>query len=96
MAKLHSASPCEITLVKLYPNYTQKHVITYTNRGNDEGGSAAQAVPARFTCHCYSSFLYYFSLDWSSKGTVGGRYERFVFLFLALVCRAFCFCLWVQ
>ena len=34
MAKLYSASPREITSpfpVQLYPNYTQKHVITYTN-----------------------------------------------------------------
>ena len=36
MAKLHSASPRAITPMQLYPNYTQKHVITYTN---NYGGS---------------------------------------------------------
>ena len=44
-----------------------------------------------------SSFLYYFSLlylDWPSMGAEGGRYECFVFLFLALVCRTYCFSLW--
>ena len=30
MAKLHSAP--RHFLMQLYPNYTQKHVITYTNR----------------------------------------------------------------
>ena len=42
-----------------------------------------------------SSFLYYFSLlslDRPSKGAEVGRFERFVFLFLALFCQAFCFC----
>ena len=42
-----------------------------------------------------SSFLYYFSLlslDRPSMGTEVGRFERFVFLFLALFCQAFCFC----
>ena len=46
-----------------------------------------------------SSFLYCFSLlylDRPSTGAEVGRYERFVFLFLALVCRAFRFCLWGQ
>ena len=40
-----------------------------------------------------SSFLYYFSLsslDRPSKGAEVGRFERFVFLFLALFCQAFC------
>ena len=39
-----------------------------------------------------SSFLYYFSLsylDWSSTGAEVGRFERFVFLILDLVCKAF-------
>ena len=42
-----------------------------------------------------SSFLYYFSLsslDRPSKGAEVGRFERFVFLFLALFCQAFCSC----
>ena len=42
-----------------------------------------------------SSFLYYFSLsyfDQPSKGADIGRFERFFFLLLALVCQAFCFC----
>ena len=42
-----------------------------------------------------SSFLYYFSLsslDRPSMGAEVGRFERFVFLFLALFCQAFCFC----
>ena len=42
-----------------------------------------------------SSFLYYFSLlylDRPSTGAEVGRFERFVFLFLALVCQAFRFC----
>ena len=30
-------------------------------------------------------------LDRPSTGTEVGRFERFVFLFLALVCEAFCF-----
>ena len=45
------------------------------------------------------SFSYYFSLlhlDWPSTGAEVGKFEQFVFLFLALVCRAFCFCLWGQ
>ena len=42
-----------------------------------------------------SSFLYYFSLsslDRPSMGAEGGRFGRFVFLFLALFCQAFCLC----
>ena len=42
-----------------------------------------------------SSFLYYFSLSSLDRPSVGaevGRFERFVFLFLALFCQAFCFC----
>ena len=42
-----------------------------------------------------SSFLYYFplsSLDQPSIGAEVGRFERFVFLFLALFCQVFCFC----
>ena len=42
-----------------------------------------------------SSFLYYFSLsslDRPSLGAEVGRFERFVFLFLALFRQAFCFC----
>ena len=27
-------------------------------------------------------------------GAEVGRFERFVFLFLAFVCKAFCFCFW--
>ena len=76
-----------------------------------EGACAARAVPARFTCHCYmpinlarglqllSSFLYYFSLsslDRPSMGAEVRRFERFVFLFLALFCQAFCFCFFGQ
>ena len=72
---------------------------------------AALALPARFTCNCYppksiwlarrkglqllSSFLYYFSLSYLERLSIGaevGRFERFVFLLLALVCQAFCFC----
>ena len=76
-----------------------------------EGACAARAVPARFTCHCYtpinlarglqllSSFLYYFSLsslDRPSMGAEVRRFERFVFLFFALFCQAFCFCFFGQ
>ena len=46
-----------------------------------------------------SSFLYYFSLsslDRPSMGAEVGRFERFVFLFLALFCQAFCFCFFGQ
>ena len=42
-----------------------------------------------------SSFLYYFSLSSLDRPRIGaevGRFERFVFLFLALFCQAFCFC----
>ena len=42
-----------------------------------------------------SSFLYYFSLSYLDRPSLGaevGRFERFVFLFLALFCQAFCFC----
>ena len=42
-----------------------------------------------------SSFLYYFSLsslDRPSMGAEVGRFERFVLLFLALFCQAFCYC----
>ena len=65
-----------------------------------EGACAARAVPARFTCprpsiwlarrkglQLLSSFLYYFSLsslDRPSMGAEVGRFERFVFLFLAV------------
>ena len=41
-----------------------------------------------------SSFLYYFSLSYLDRPSMGaevGRFERFVFLFLALFCKAFCF-----
>ena len=31
-----------------------------------------------------------------STGAEVGRFERFVFLLLTLVCRAFCFCFWGQ
>ena len=44
-----------------------------------------------------SSFLYYFSLSYLDRPSTGAeveRFERFVFLFLALVCQAFCFCFW--
>ena len=46
-----------------------------------------------------SSFLYYFSLsvlDRPSTGAEVGRFELFVFLFLALVCQAFCFCFFLE
>ena len=39
-----------------------------------------------------SPFLYYYSLsclDRPSTGAVVGRFERFVFLFLAFICKAF-------
>ena len=42
-----------------------------------------------------SLYLYYNSssyLDRPSSGAEVGRFERFVFLFLAFVCKAFCFC----
>ena len=42
-----------------------------------------------------SSFLYYFSLSYLDRPSMGAeveRFERFVFLFLALFCQAFCFC----
>ena len=42
-----------------------------------------------------SSVLYYFSLSSLDRPSIGaevGRFERFVFLFLALFCQAFCFC----
>ena len=42
-----------------------------------------------------SSFLHYFSLsslDRPSMGAEVGRFERFVFLLLALFCQEFCFC----
>ena len=41
-----------------------------------------------------SSFLYYFSLSYLDRPSMGakvGRFERFVFLFLAFFCQAFCF-----
>ena len=41
-----------------------------------------------------SSFLYYFSLSYLDRPSMGaevGRFESFVFLFLALFCQAFCF-----
>ena len=40
-----------------------------------------------------SSFLYYFSLSYLDRPSMGaevGRFERFVFLSLALFCQAFC------
>ena len=40
------------------------------------------------------SFLYYFSLSYLDRPSMGaevGRFERFVFLFLALFCQAFLF-----
>ena len=40
-----------------------------------------------------SSFLYYFSLSYLDRPSMGaevGRFERSVFLFLALFCQAFC------
>ena len=46
-----------------------------------------------------SSFLYYFSsssLDRPSVGAEVGRFERSIFLFLALFCQAFCFCFFGQ
>ena len=42
-----------------------------------------------------SSFRYYFSLSYLDRPSAGadvGRFERFVFLFLALFCQSFCFC----
>ena len=76
---------------------------------------AARAVPARFTCRCsppnqswlarrkglqlLSSFLYYFSLSYLDRPSMGaeiGRFELFVFLFLGLFCQAFCFCFFGQ
>ena len=45
----------------------------------------------------FSSFLYYFSLSYLDRPSMEaevGRFERFVFLFLALFCQAFCFCFW--
>ena len=42
-----------------------------------------------------SLFLFYFSLSYLDRPRMGaevGRFERFVFLFLALFCQAFCFC----
>ena len=44
-----------------------------------------------------SSFLYYYSLSYLDRPSTGaevGKFERFVFLFLAFVCKAFCFCFW--
>ena len=41
-----------------------------------------------------SSFLYLSYLDQPSAGAEVGRFERFFFLFFALVCQAFCFCFW--
>ena len=46
-----------------------------------------------------SLFLYYYSLshfDRPSTGAEIGRFDCFVFLFLAFVCRAFCFSFWGQ
>ena len=67
-----------------------------------EGACAARALPARFIVthptirlarrkglRLLSSFLYYFSLsslDRPSMGAEVGRFERFVFLFLAVFC----------
>ena len=48
--------------------------------------------PGRKGLQLLSSFLYCFFLlylDRPSTGAEVGRYERFVFLFLALVCRTF-------
>ena len=52
-------------------------------------------LPRRKGLQLLSSFLYYFSLLYLDRPSVGaevGRFECFVFLFPALVCRAFCFC----
>ena len=69
---------------------------------------ADRAVPARFLpaqsvwlarrkqLQLLSSFLYYFSLSYLDRPSTGaevGRFVRFVFLFLALVCKVFCFLL---
>ena len=81
-----------------------------TGKQLKEACAARAAVPARFTCHCYppksirlarrkglqllSSFLYYFSLSYLDRPSMGaevGRFERFVFLLLALFCQAFFF-----
>ena len=71
-----------------------------------EGACAARAVPARFTSHwlarrkrlqLLSSILYYFSLSSLDRPRMGaevGRFERFVFLFLALFFRRFVSVFW--
>ena len=44
-----------------------------------------------------SSFLNYFSLSYLDRPSTGaevGRFERFVFLLLALFCQVYCFCFW--
>ena len=45
----------------------------------------------------FSSFLYYFSLSYLDRPSVGaevGRFECFVSYFFALFCQAFCSVLW--
>ena len=53
------------------------------------------ASSRKATLQLLSSFLKYFSLSYLGRSSTGaeiGRFERFVFLFLALFCQAFCFC----
>ena len=79
-----------------------------TKRGKEVGGGHVSPMlylrysRATVTCparrkglQLLSSFVYYFSLsslDRPSMGANVGRFERFIFLFLALFGQAFCFC----
>ena len=61
-------------------------------------GSNGRSFPLEYSrkgLQLLSSFLYYFSLSYLDRPSMGaevGRFGRFVFLFLALFCQAFCFC----
>ena len=54
----------------------------------NQTGSKKETALVRFS----TNFLCRIWIDLSTGAEVG-RFERFVFLFFSLVCRAFCFCL---
>ena len=62
-------------------------VIHPINQAGSKKGTALVRFSTSFLCRIWTDF---------STGAEVGRFEYFVFLFLALVCQAFCFCLWVQ
>ena len=62
-------------------------VIRPINQTGSKKGTALVRFSTSFLCRIWTDL---------STGAEVGRFEHFVFLFLALVCQAFCFCLWVQ